>query len=125
MNRRGSSTERRGSLRRHPCNPSFCSYWVKGPQRAIHCRGRIADEAEAKSKEAAPSASDDKRKTSPNDNSDYSFLSDFTFLPLILLHADPEATQHMSDKRSLFKNFMPVKSNTWFVNGKEAPVFKY
>jgi hypothetical protein len=32
-------------------------------------------------------------------------------------YADSGATQHMSGRRALFNNFIPVKDDTWFVNG--------
>lgn len=119
-NRRGYSRGRPESSRQHPYNPTFCSYCGKGPHKAIHCRGRIRDEAEAKSRDAAAAASDKKKATSPEDNSDLSFLSEFTCSTAHSInewYADSGATQHMSGQRSLFRNFVPVKSNTWLVNG--------
>ncbi len=119
-NRRGYYRRRPESSRQHPYNPTFCSYCGLGPHKAIHCRGRLKDEADAKSRDAAAAASDKKKAISPEDNSEFSFLSEFTCFTAHSIndwYADSGATQHMSGQRSLFRNFVPVKPNTWFVNG--------
>jgi hypothetical protein len=94
------------------------SYCGKGPHKAIHCRKRISDEADAKTKEDTTTAI--KKKTTSNDKSDYCVLSNFTYHAVHSIddwYADSGATQHMSGQRSLFRNFTPIKADTWFVNG--------
>ncbi len=109
---------RRGSFRKHPYNPNFCTYCGLGPHKAAVCRSRIRDEAE-KAEDTGGSAID-KKEPSKRNNNDVSFLSDFTYFAAHCLkewYADSGATQHMSGQRSFFRNFVPVKHNTWFVNG--------
>ena len=76
---RGKLYGKNGSFRHQPCNQNLCSYCCKGPHKAIYCRKRIKDEAEAKAKEGAAAAIDKEKKATSNDNSDYSLLSDFTY----------------------------------------------
>jgi hypothetical protein len=108
---------RRHSFRKHPYNPNFCTYCGLGPHKAAVCRNRIRDEAE-KAEDTGGSAVD-KKEPSKRNNNDTRFLSDFTYFAAYCLkewYADSGATQHMSGQRSLFRN-VPVKHNTWFVNG--------
>lgn len=86
----------------------------------MHCRKIIKDEAETKEKEAGATAIDRKTRNPTNDNNEFSFLSDFTYFFAHSVedwYADSGATQHMSGQRSFFRNFVPVKHNTWFING--------
>ena len=110
---------RRGSFTKHPYNPNFCTHCGLGPHKAAVCRSRIRDEAE-KAKDTGGSAIDKKEPRKRNNN-DTSFLSDCTYFVVHCLkewYADSGATQNvMSGQRSLFRNFVPVKHNTWFVNG--------
>jgi hypothetical protein len=78
----------------------------------------MRDEAE-KSEDTGGSAIDKKEQRKHNINY-ISFLSDFTYFAAHCLekwYAYSGATQHKFGQRSLFRNFIPVKHNTWFVTG--------
>jgi hypothetical protein len=108
--RGGLGIKRGGSLRHHPYPK--CCYCEKTNHKQELCRQRLRDEAAAKRFSDSLVASTSKQPD--KEEKGYMSTCSTTNCPTQWF-VDSGATQHMSNQRSCFKNFIPVEPGTWTV----------
>lgn len=110
--RGGRGIKRGGSSRHHPYQK--CGYCDKPNHKQEVCRKWLRDEAAAKRFSDSIVASTPQQPD--KEEKGYMSTCSTTYCPTQWF-ADSGATQHMSNQRSCFKNFIPVKPGSWAVRG--------